>query len=123
MPAEARQTLELARHVKDVAGPDMAGVWPRAVALLGRQALEEALAELWAARQPSLADCPFRTQWTCLPEYINDDGLALEATYAWYAMSRACHHHTYELDPTVSELDDWLRITGRLVAAVERRAG
>ncbi|TCM51298.1 hypothetical protein [Kribbella sp. VKM Ac-2568] len=35
---------------------------------------------------------------------LDRSGLAATAEYAWIALSRACHHHAYELAPTVSEL-------------------
>jgi hypothetical protein len=35
---------------------------------------------------------------------LDQHGLARIAENAWNALSRACHHHAYELSPTVSEL-------------------
>jgi hypothetical protein len=119
--SESRETLDLARMVLGKPAPGLAGLWPRAVALLERQALEEALDELWEVSEPTLIWASFRAKLTCLPSYIGDDALALDAGYAWHALSRACHHHHYELDPTAAELDDWLAIVERLVAAVEQR--
>jgi hypothetical protein len=55
----------------------------------------------------------------CLPSYIDGNGLAGRVAYAWNALSHACHHHAYELAPTLAELADWIRTVERL-QAVER---
>ena len=41
-----------------------------------------------------------RTQLICLRSYLEDAPLAARAGHAWSALSRACHHHPYELGPT-----------------------
>jgi hypothetical protein len=104
-PAEL---LGMARQLLDRASPDTAGLWPRAAALLGRQALEMAVDDFWHARKMPLESCPTRQQLICLREYLGDDVLAGQVHHAWNALSRACHHHAYELAPTVSELKDWI---------------
>ncbi len=69
-----------------------AGVWPRAAALLARQALER---------------CSMRSQLLCLTAYLGQD-TATRAGYLSAALSRACHYHSYELAPTAAELTGWL---------------
>jgi hypothetical protein len=45
----------------------------------------------------------------CLPAYLNDkQDLARRVAYAWSGLSRASHHHAYELPPTSSELAAWI---------------
>lgn len=112
-PAEL---LGMARDLLDRASPETAGLWPRAAALLGRQALEMAVDEFWAARRIPLESCPTRQQLICLREYLDDDDLAGRVHHAWNALSQACHQHPYELPPTVAELRLWL-------TAVDRFAG
>ncbi len=56
----------------------LAGCWARAVAILGRQALEALLCELWAARSLSLDGCSTRAQLLCLRAYLDDPDLAAE---------------------------------------------
>lgn len=34
--------------------------------------------------------------------------VARQAAAAWHGLSRACHHHAYELAPTAAELRGWL---------------
>lgn len=95
-------------------------VWPRAAALLCRQALEAALRELWAATAPCVQQASMRAQLACLPSYLGDDSLAGEVTFTWYALSHATHHHPYDLDPTREELQSLLSATTRLLSVLAR---
>ena len=76
-----------------------AGVWPRADALLTRQALEQAMAGLRATQPQAsgLSDSTMRSQLLCLTAYVDED-VATRGTYLSAALSRVCHHH-YELAP------------------------
>lgn len=102
--------LTTARQLLDRASPDTAGLWPRAAALLARQALELAVDNYWAARGIPLDSCPTLPQLICLREYLGDDDLAGRVHHAWNALSQACHHHPYELAPTVEELNSWITV-------------
>ena len=99
-----------------------AGLWPRAAAVLARQAIESAMRELWRLHAPSLESCSARAQLLCLGEYLRDEELAAAVSNAWGALSRACHHHPYEIDPTAEELRGWIKVADRLTEAIERRA-
>ncbi len=101
-----------------------AGVWPRASALLARQALETALWELWLLRAPGMEWCSAQAQLLCLPEYVRDREVAERAAHAWTSLSRICHNHAYELLPTAAELRVLLDTTRDLIAALAAdRAG
>jgi hypothetical protein len=82
-------------------------LWPRAAALLVRQALEWALDDFWRRHAPGVERCSVRAQLLCLPFYLGDDGLAGSVAHAWSALSHACHHHPYDLAPTGEELAAW----------------
>ena len=99
-----------------------AGVWPRAAALLTRQALERAMAMLWAARAQAtgLSACSMRSQVLCLTAYL-DRPTAARTAYLLAALSRACHYHPYELAPTAAELTGWLNEATQLVKLVQAR--
>ena len=58
------------------------------------------------AREPNLI---------CLPRYLNEGPLAANVAHAWAALTQACHHHPYELPPTIGELRRWLEVTERLL--------
>jgi hypothetical protein len=114
--------LRAARALVESPRAATAGIWPRAAALLARQALEAALADHWAGRAPGLERASMRAQLACLPDYLPDRRLAADTAFAWAALSEACHHHAYELAPTASELGAWLDAVERLVAAVDGSA-
>ena len=98
------------------------GRWPRAVALLTRQALELALDEYWDERAPGIGKCRAqRPKMLCLHEYLPDHALSRDAHQTWVALSGACHQHAYVLDPTVAELLGWIaRVEDIRAALLER---
>src|SRR5688500_1355098 len=89
-----------ARNLMERTDAATAGLWPRATALLARQALEEELDEFWRVRAPGLQHCSMKAQLLCLPHYLGHERLAEQVSYAWAGLSRACHQHPYELPPT-----------------------
>ena len=113
-PAEL---LAMARQLLGRASPETAGLWPRAAALLGRQALELSLDGYWAGRRIALESCPTLQQLICLREYLDDADLAGRVHHAWNALSRACHHHPYDLPPSAGELQAWLETVERWLSA------
>ena len=108
-----------ARTMVDRHDPGLAGVWQRAAALLARQALEGAVAQTLASRAPGAERASAHAQLICLPTYAPDEA-AYDARYLWSVLSRACHHHPYELAPTAVELDDWISAVERLVESLRR---
>lgn len=108
--SDTRAVLELARGLLSRADPSTAGLWPRAAALLTRQALEEAVDAYWGARQLPLQSLPTETQLVCMRMMTTDETLPARLHEAWGALSRACHHHPYELAPTVGELAGWIEV-------------
>ena len=110
-----RALVQTARSLLSRPDPRTAGIWPRAAVLLARQALEAALDELWRRRAPGVEQCSARAQLLCLPEYLRQGDLAARVSNAWTGLSRACHHHVYELPPTAAELDRWIGMVDELV--------
>lgn len=109
------QLLDTARALVTRTDSETAGLWPRAAALLARQALESAMADFWRSKRLPLDACPTRPQLICLREYLKEAALAAHAQHLWSALSRACHHHAYELAPTAGEVLGW---TGGVAALV-----
>jgi hypothetical protein len=68
--------------------------------------------------RPSLDACTTHAQLLCLSTYLKDDETAGQLRYAWSALTRACHHHPYELPPATAELEGWLG----MIAACLRQA-
>ena len=111
-PAEL---VDLARALIREQRDDLVGTWSRASAILGRQALEIALGQVWSKVAPGVENASARAQLLCLPTYI-DAELASRIRYTWHGLSAACHHHAYELPPTAPELEGWLRDIDILIA-------
>lgn len=109
-----------ARAVLDHPELGVVGAWPRAAALLARQSLEEGLDRFWERNVPPMTDASRATQLSCLDQYLKDRQLVDGVRTAWAALSRACHHHVYELAPTAPELDHWLTTVEGLVARLEQ---
>ena len=107
--------LAEARALVDRPRDELEGLWPRAAALLARQALEQALERLWAVRAPSLRSASARARLTCLPAYLGDPRLAGDVAYTRSALSEACHHRSYALGPTEGELHARLDVVERVI--------
>ena len=118
---------ELLAAAKDLMQrPDtlITGIWPRAAALLARQALETAMAELWASQPQAteMSSHSMRSQLLCLTAYL-DPGPASRAAYVFAALSHACHYHPYELAPTAAELTGWLDQATQIVTRMRAASG
>ena len=112
---DAADALVEPRHRGSVQG------WPRVAAVLGRHAIEEALRQYWSLREPGLERCSGRAQLLCLTVYLRDRDLGRETFSAWSDLSRACHHHPYELAPTAEELRNLLDVARRFTCEVSRQ--
>ena len=113
------ELLAAAKDLMQRPDTQITGIWPRAAALLARQALEAAMAELWASKPQAaeMSRCTTRSQLLCLTAYL-DPGTARRAAYLFAALSRACHYHPYELAPTAAELTSWLDQAAQLVTQI-----
>ncbi|MGY1684422.1 hypothetical protein ACI8AK_02415 [Geodermatophilus sp. SYSU D00867] len=98
------------------------GWWPRATGFLLRAALERELAAYWTRAAPGVEQCSMRAQLAVLrrPEYAGVR-TATDVAAAWLALSRACHHHAYELAPTLAELRGWAQTVRGVTAVLRRR--
>jgi len=64
---------------------------------------------------PQMREATRATQLVCVERFVRDRDLVLGLRTAWAALSRACHHHPYELAPTAHELEHWLDAVERLL--------
>ena len=118
-PLTAKQLLVHAYAVLEDPPRALAGRWPRAVALLARQALEASLNALWSKREVRIGWASERSQLLCLAQVLGDRRLAADIALAWNALSEACHQHPYDLSPTAGELATWLDTVDSLRRAVD----
>lgn len=118
--AEAERRLEMADRL--LGDPELVaeGVWPRACAWLIRLALEHALDAFWARHRPPVAEATRRAQLIVLTRTVDPD-LGRRCAELWQTLSRAAHHHAYELAPTAVELRSWLDAARDVVAQFIRR--
>ena len=101
--------------------PDLAGAWPRAVAILCRQALEGSMFDLWRVKAPGVEDASYRAQlllsappmWTRpSPNALTRPG-PLSAELATITPTNS--------SPTAAELGTWLESVDELVRVVAKR--
>ena len=107
--------IAAAREVVVRPDPELDGVWPRAAAFLARQALEDAVDQMWERNLPDMRYASRATQLACLGYASPDRELTDGVRVAWHALSRACHHHQYELAPTAPELEMWIEKVVRMI--------
>ncbi|KUI11933.1 hypothetical protein AU193_02145 [Mycobacterium sp. GA-1285] len=106
--------LDYADDVLDGAVP-LGARGPRTAALLARCALENWLDEQSATWSP-LGDHRPTTISKLVVLRTRHDDVGERAKRLWYSLSRACHHHAYELQPSAFEIR-------RLVAEVRTLDG
>jgi hypothetical protein len=112
--------LDTARTLMERPDLAAAGVWQRAAAFLARQELEASLIRLWVTNLPGVERSSTTTQLACLEYLSPDPDLAADVRAAWNALSRACHHHQYELAPTAPELAYWITQVEHLSIALKQ---
>ena len=108
--------LRAARALVDEPEAAVGGAWPRAAALLTRQALEGSLAD-WLAPRTAGGRAPITAQLITLRTLHPDPALTARVAFTWSALSEACHHHGYELPPTTADLLTWLATVEDWLAA------
>lgn len=113
----SRTLLEISRTLLQVRDPSLRGVWPRASAFLARQAVESAVVDALRRRAPGAEQATNRARLLCLTEFVPSD-LARRTSFIWGSLSRVCHHHPYELAPTVDELEGWIDAAESVTAAL-----
>lgn len=120
LPPTPRELLSLTDDLLSAPPPGLEGRWPVAAALLLRQSLEGSIHELWRAVAPGVEQASETTQLLCLGTQI-EGRLARRVGFTWSALSRASHHHAYELPPTAVELAAWFETADELRLAVDAR--
>lgn len=115
----APQLLAMCRTLVDSNDWATAFWWGRAAAVLARQAVELSLDEFWAQRSMPMIDASARGQFLALRLYLADEAMAAEGHATWSLLSRACHHHPYDLQPSRDEVLGWIDAAERFHAALQ----
>ena len=87
----------------------------RAAAFLARQALEDTTRALCHRAGANIDRATMRSQLIVVRAFHGDQ-VANTANIAWIGLSNACHHHAYELTPTVDEVRHWFSLVANLSA-------
>ena len=95
--------VDLAEQILDGVIPMPPDRIPQAAAAVARQALEEAVATQCALLVGGLQRPTMRSQLIIVRE-LGDRQTGTTAQVAWDGLSQACHHHAYELQPTIEEV-------------------
>ena len=93
--------------------------WGRAAAVLARQAVELSLEEFWSQRSLPMRHASARGQFLALRLYVLDDRGRSEGHATWSLLSRACHHHPYDLQPSRDEVLGWIEAAERFHALLQ----
>lgn len=101
---DARRCLDSAYDLLAGARAHQGAWWPRACACLIRIALERGIDQYWQNTSLAVAACASRRAKLLMLRRRRTPELVRRAAYAWAALSRAAHHHCYELAPTAAEL-------------------
>jgi len=97
--------LSMAEAVLDGSVSVPGGHSARAAAVLARQALEEIVDERCASIALGMGRPSMRSKLIILTA-LDVATVGACAQTAWDSLSRACHHHSYELQPTAGEVRD-----------------
>jgi hypothetical protein len=99
---DTRRCLDTAHDM--LSGSCAGGWWRRACACLIRLALERGIDEYWQRTSPPVAACASQRAKLLMLRRLRTRAVAQRVALAWAALSRATHHHCYELAPTAGEL-------------------
>lgn len=113
--------LAAAENLLSEARPETRGIWARAAAMLVRQALECLVGDRLDQRAMGARSANFRVQFLCLAWVGGNPDLAGRLSCTWAALSRANHHHGYELPPTETELRGWMTVAREALEVSTRR--
>ena len=81
----------------------------RAAAFLAKQALEDTTRALCHRAGANIDRATMRSQLIVVRAFHGDQ-VASTANIACIGLSNACHHHAYELTPTVDEVRHWFSL-------------
>lgn len=109
------ERLDVAQGLLERSGEAMAGLWPRACAVLVRQALEGAVDAVLRERVPGGQAASWRVKFLCLGRAIGDEGKARELGYVWGRLSEVLHRGGGGLAASEVQLWGWVEVVRGVV--------
>lgn len=96
----------------------------RAAGWIARAALESAVDDVLGNLHRDAPNATMRSKLTVLQVALETTGanLPARAEYAWNRLSVACHHHAFELTPTVSEIQHLIDLVRELALQTGNRS-
>lgn len=119
MNPATRQRLDVAERLLSGHAPGPA--WQRSAVWLIRLALEHELDCFWARHNPAVGRCRRMRSKLLALGVVADPSIQHAVTELWSTLSRAAHHHHYELAPTAPELRAWLDEAGTICGRLAPR--
>jgi hypothetical protein len=109
--------VELLGHAQQILTTRIAGgLSPRMAAFVGRQALEEIVADRCSALNAPAPSATMRSKLLVL-RALDDSEAADRAAVAWSRLSQACHLHAYEMQPSPAEIEHLCTLVAALLPA------
>lgn len=102
MTSDATRLLEQADRILSGAVALPRGRGARIAAVLARSAVEDVVAELCTSHGVDAGMSSMRVKLATLVAV--DEPRAGELSVVWWALSRACHQHAYEMAPSHAEI-------------------
>lgn len=115
MTTASQSLLKHARAVLDGTVRLPQSIATRAAAFLARQALEDTTRALCRRAGATIDRATMRSQLVIV-RVLHGDQIADTANLAWTGLSNSCHHHAYELAPTVDEVRYWVNLVTDLTS-------
>lgn len=104
----AVQLLKDATYIYGRSDAIPTATWARAVAVLARQSIERGLDDFWSVVEPTMSgQRNKRASFLCLGNYLPADHAA-DGYFSWIVLSRACHYQSYDVEPSATEVREWL---------------
>lgn len=103
------------RATELLANPRLRGNNARLAALWARLELDASVNTVLADHGWNIDGATMRSKLLCLR--VAQPTIAEAASSARHGLSAACHHHAYELAPTVSEVEDLIGLVAEVRAA------
>lgn len=114
------ERLAVAEGLLEKSGEAMAGLWPRACAVLVRQALEGAVERVLRERVPGSQAARWRVKFLVLGRAIGDEGKARELGYVWGRCSEVLHRGGGGLGASEVQLRGWVEVVRGVVGLSPR---
>jgi len=116
-----KERLDVAERLLERSGGALVGLWPRACAVLVRQALEGAVDRVLREEVPGSQAANWRVKFLCLGRAIGDERKARELAYVWGRLSEVLHRGGGAMGASEVQLRGWVeRVRGVVEPVVSR---